>query len=58
MEYNKSIKDLIGTESLLLIFPKEVGNLLNIAHQELLTFEVRNSVIVIKKVENQGYNTR
>jgi hypothetical protein len=58
MEYNKSIKALVGTESLLLIFPKEAANKLNIAHQELLTFEVRNSVLVIKKVENQGCNTR
>jgi bifunctional DNA-binding transcriptional regulator/antitoxin component of YhaV-PrlF toxin-antitoxin module len=50
MEFNKPIKALQGAESLLLIFPKKVGNKLNIADQEWLTFEVRNKELVIKKI--------
>ena len=54
MEIKNSIKALEGAESLLLIFPKEVGNKLNIANQEWLTFEVKNKELVIKKIANKG----
>ena len=50
MEYNKSIKALVGAKSLLLIFPKEAADKLNIANQEWLAFEVINNDLVIKKI--------
>jgi hypothetical protein len=50
MEYNKSIKALVGAKSLLLIFSNEAADKLNIANQEWLTYEVRNNEIVIKKI--------
>lgn len=50
---DKTIKALKGTESILLILPKEVGNRLNIEHQAWLTFEVRNKELILKKIENE-----
>ena len=52
MDIKNSIKVLEGIESLLLILPKEVGNKLNIANQDWLTFEVRNRSLVIKKLKD------
>lgn len=52
MEFDKPIKALQGAESLLLIFPKEVSNKLNIADHKWLTFEVRNKELVIKKISD------
>ena len=46
------IKALTGSESLLLILPKEVSSKLDIANQEWLKFEVKNRQIIIKKVED------
>jgi hypothetical protein len=53
MDINNSIKALRGAESLLFILPKEVGNRLNIANHDWLTFEVRNNELVIKKIEDE-----
>jgi bifunctional DNA-binding transcriptional regulator/antitoxin component of YhaV-PrlF toxin-antitoxin module len=53
MDYNKSIKALRGAESLLLIFPKEVANRLNIENQTLVKYEVRNNELVIKKIKDE-----
>lgn len=50
MEFNNPIKALQGAESLLLVFPKEVVDKMDIADQEWLTFEVRNKELVIKKI--------
>jgi len=50
MDINKSIKALRGAESLLFILPIEVGNRLNIADQDWMTFEVRNKELVVKKI--------
>lgn len=50
MAIDKFVKALLGAESLLLILPKEIGNKLNIADQEWLTFEVKNKELVVKKI--------
>ena len=50
MENHRSIKALVGAKSLLLTFPKEVADQLNIENQEWLSFEVRNKELVIKKI--------
>jgi bifunctional DNA-binding transcriptional regulator/antitoxin component of YhaV-PrlF toxin-antitoxin module len=50
------IKALKGSESLLLVLPKEVSAELNIANQDWLKFEIKNRQIVIKKIEsNESY---
>ena len=48
---NKIIKALKGDESLLLILPKDAGSQLDIAHQDLLKFEIKNGRLIIKKIE-------
>jgi hypothetical protein len=50
MEYNTAIQALRGSESLLLILPKEVCKELDIANQEWLKFEIKNSMLIIKKI--------
>ncbi len=47
---NQIVKALKGEESLLLIFPKEVGAELDIANQDLLKYEINGRELVIKKI--------
>jgi hypothetical protein len=51
MGNKNSIKALIGAESLLLIFRKDVSNKLDIANRDWLEFEVKDKQVVIKKIE-------
>ena len=51
MEINNFIKALKGAECLLLIFPSEVSNRLDIANQDWLQFEIKNRELVIRKLE-------
>jgi antitoxin component of MazEF toxin-antitoxin module len=51
MEINNFIKALKGEVSLLLILPNEVSSELHIANQDWLKFEIKNSQLVIKKLE-------
>ena len=48
---NNIIKALRGKESLLLIFPKDACNELDIADEDLLEFQIRNNELVIKKID-------
>ena len=50
MKEIENIKVLKGAHSLLFILPIEVGNRLNIADQDWMTFEVRNKELVVKKI--------
>ncbi len=45
------IKALEGDESILLILPKDACRELDIANQDLLKFEIKNSELIIKKID-------
>lgn len=53
MIINNIVKALTGTESLLLILPKEAANKLNIENHDYLNFEVKNRELVIKKIVDE-----
>lgn len=54
MEINNFIKALKGAESLILILPSDVSNILDIKNQNWLKFEIKNGQLVIKKLEVGG----
>ncbi len=54
MEINNFIKALKGAESLILILPSDVSNILDIKNQDWLKFEIKNGQLVIKKLEVGG----
>jgi bifunctional DNA-binding transcriptional regulator/antitoxin component of YhaV-PrlF toxin-antitoxin module len=48
---NNIIKALKGNESLLLILPKEAGIELGIANHDWLKYEIKDSEIIIRKID-------